>query len=104
MWLDRLARVAGPLDHKGLDECFADGTFSPAKNGSCVGKTKRGTNLIVVADGQGVPLAIRAESTSPAEVTLQAALAVDVAEDALCQQAQDRSILSCLLVPGLKDF
>jgi transposase len=37
-----------------------------------VGKTKRGkgTKCLVVVDGQGVPLGIRLESASPAEVTL----------------------------------
>jgi transposase len=42
------------------------------KRGDRVGKTKRGkgTKWLVVADGQGVPLACRTESASPAEVTL----------------------------------
>ena len=42
------------------------------KRGLNVGKTKRGkdTKLVVVADGQGVPLACRTSSASPAEVTL----------------------------------
>jgi transposase len=42
------------------------------KRGSCVGATKRGkgTKLMVVADGQGVPLGIELASASPHEVTL----------------------------------
>ncbi len=42
------------------------------KRGDSVGKTKRGkgTKWLVVADGQGVPLACGTESASPAEVTL----------------------------------
>ena len=42
------------------------------KRGSCIGKTKRGkgTKLMAVADGAGLPLAIYATSASPHEVTL----------------------------------
>lgn len=42
------------------------------KRGACVGKTKRGkgTKLMVVADGKGVPLGVSVHSASPAEVTL----------------------------------
>ena len=42
------------------------------KGGAAVGKTKRGkgTKWMVLGDGQGVPLGIRLESASPAEVTL----------------------------------
>ncbi len=55
------------------EESFIDGTFSPAKGGGeKVGKTKRGkgTKLMVVSDGQGVPLAVHIDSASPAEVKL----------------------------------
>src|SRR5437763_5503169 len=42
------------------------------KGGDAVGKTKRGmgTKWMVLADGEGVPLGVRLESASPAEVTL----------------------------------
>src|SRR5215472_3928695 len=42
------------------------------KEGAAVGKTKRGkgTKWMVLGDGQGIPLGIRLESASPAEVTL----------------------------------
>ena len=42
------------------------------KRGALVGKTKRGkgTKLMVVADGQGVPLGVELASASPHEVTL----------------------------------
>src|SRR5215469_5531497 len=45
---------------------------SGQKRGRCVGKTKRGkgTKIMGIADGHGLPLALRAESASPAEVTL----------------------------------
>jgi transposase len=60
----------GKLD---LSETFIDGTFVSAKKGaSKVGKTKRGkgTKLMAMADGFGLPLAILAESASPHEVKL----------------------------------
>lgn len=42
------------------------------KGGASIGKTKRGkgTKLMVVADGKGIPLGISIHSASPAEVTL----------------------------------
>ena len=42
------------------------------KGGAAVGKTKRGkgTKWMVLVDGQGLPLGVRLESASPAEVTL----------------------------------
>jgi transposase len=45
---------------------------SGQKRGRCVGKTKRGkgTKIMGLADGHGLPLALRTESASPAEVTL----------------------------------
>lgn len=46
--------------------------FACKKGGADIGKTKRGkgTKLMVVADGRGVPLGIRIAPASPAEVTL----------------------------------
>ena len=45
---------------------------SGQKRGRLVGKTKRGkgTKIMGLADGHGLPLALRTESASPAEVTL----------------------------------
>jgi transposase len=45
---------------------------SGEKGGSAVGKTKRGkgTKWMVLVDGQGLPLGVRLESASPAEVKL----------------------------------
>ena len=42
------------------------------KGGECVGKTKRGkgTKIMVLADGEGLPLAADVHSASPAEVRL----------------------------------
>ena len=42
------------------------------KGGACVGKTKRGkgTKIMAMADGAGLPLAISIASASPHEVTL----------------------------------
>ena len=42
------------------------------KGGKCVGKTKRGkgSKLVVVADGQGVPLALTVHSASPSETKM----------------------------------
>jgi len=46
--------------------------FVGKKRGACVGKTKRGkgTKLMVVADGKGVPLGVQLASATPNEVTL----------------------------------
>ena len=42
------------------------------KGGAAVGKTKRGkgTKWMVLVDGEGIPLGVRLESASPAEVKL----------------------------------
>lgn len=42
------------------------------KGGACVGKTKRGkgTKLVVVVDGAGVPLALTVHSASPSETKM----------------------------------
>jgi transposase len=56
-----------------LSECYIDGTFAPAKRGGLqVGKTKRGkgSKLLAVADGEGLPLAVLISSATPHEVTL----------------------------------
>jgi transposase len=53
---------------------------SSQKGGSAVGKTKRGkgTKWMVLVDGQGLPLGVRLESASPAEVTLAEATLAEV--------------------------
>src|SRR6266568_1359366 len=53
---------------------------SREKRGSAVGKTKRGkgTNWMVLVDGQGLPLGVRLESASPHEVTLAEATLQEV--------------------------
>jgi transposase len=50
------------------------------KGGSAVGKTKRGkgTKWMVLVDGQGLPLGVRLESASPAEVKLAEATLAEV--------------------------
>ncbi len=44
------------------DECFADGSFAPAKKG--------GTKWMVLVDGSGTPLGAYLDSASPSEVKL----------------------------------
>ncbi|MFP5231856.1 MAG: IS5 family transposase [Acidobacteriota bacterium] len=53
---------------------------SGEKGGSAVGKTKRGkgTKWMVLIDGGGLPLGVRLESASPAEVTLAEATLAEV--------------------------
>ena len=75
VWLKAWRTLLSALDEKGLlkwDEAFLDGSFAPAKRGEAVGKTKRGkgTKWMILGDGEGVPLGVRLESASPAEVTL----------------------------------
>src|SRR3974377_2563666 len=50
------------------------------KRGSAVGKTKggKGTKWMVLVDGEGLPLGVRLESASPAEVTLAEATLAEV--------------------------
>src|SRR5580704_7171820 len=46
--------------------------FLGKKRGNCVGKTKRGkgTKIMLLVDGQGLPLSVNIHSASPNEVTL----------------------------------
>ena len=69
---------------------------SGQKRGRLVGKTKRGkgTKIMGIADGHGLPLALRAESASPAEVklveqTLEARIVADVPERLIGDKAYD---------------
>jgi transposase len=69
---------------------------SGQKRGRLVGKTKRGkgTKIMGIADGHGLPLALRTESASPAEVklvepTLEERLVADVPERLIGDKAYD---------------
>ena len=85
---------AGGLD---LKECFVAGTFGPAKKrGRPVGKTKRGkgAKIVGMADRHGLPVALRTERASPAEVklvtaTLEARIVAEVPEQLIGDKASD---------------
>jgi transposase len=69
---------------------------SGQKRGRQVGKTKRGkgTKIMGIADGHGLPLALRTESASPAEVklvpaTLEARVVAEVPERLIGDKAYD---------------
>lgn len=69
---------------------------SGQKRGRCVGKTKRGkgTKIMGIADGHGLPIALRTESASPAEVklveqTLEERIVADVPERLIGDKAYD---------------
>lgn len=69
---------------------------SGQKRGRHVGKTKRGkgTKIMGIADGHGLPLALRTESASPAEVklvllTLAARVVAEVPERLIGDKAYD---------------
>jgi len=73
---------------------------SRQKRGLCVGKTKRGkgTKIMAVADGNGLPLAVCTDSASPAEVklvaqTLEQRLVADVPERLIGDKAYDSDAL-----------
>jgi transposase len=69
-------RLLGRLDefrNLNLDEAFADGTFCPAKQGGDkIGRTKRGkgTKIMLMVDGEGLPIAADIASASKAECQL----------------------------------
>jgi transposase len=69
---------------------------SGQKRGRCVGKTKRGkgTKIMGIADSHGLPVALRTESASPAEVklveqTLEERIVPDVPERLIGDKAYD---------------
>jgi transposase len=69
---------------------------SGEKRGRCVGPTKRGkgTKIMAIADGHGLPLALRAESASPAEVklveqTMEERIVADVPQRLIGDKAYD---------------
>src|SRR5215203_1851611 len=73
---------------------------SRQKRGLCVGKTKRGkgTKIMAIADGNGLPLAICTESANPAEVklvsqTLEQRFIADVPERLVGDKAYDSDAL-----------
>jgi transposase len=80
----RVARAAGCAGRRRSAEVGRDvpgrQLRSGEKRGSAVGKTKRGkgTKWMVLVDGGGLPLGVRLESASPAEVTLAEATLAEV--------------------------
>jgi transposase len=76
IWLKVWRTLLGQLDEQGkLDwaEAAIDGTFAPAKKGGKkVGKTKKGkgTKIMVAVDGNGIPIGVKIESATPAEIRL----------------------------------
>jgi transposase len=81
----------------GFERVFCGRDFcSGQKRGRQVGKTKRGkgTKIMGIADGHGLPLALRTESASPAEVklvpaTLEARIVAEVPERLIGDKAYD---------------
>src|SRR5947208_5904523 len=81
----------------GLARMFHRRNFcSGEKRGRCVGPTKRGkgTKIMVIADGHGLPIALRAESASPAEVklveqTMEERIVADVPQRLIADKAYD---------------
>jgi transposase len=81
----------------GLKRMFCGRNFcSGQKRGRCVGKTKRGkgTKIMGIADRSGLPIALRTESASPAEIklvpaTLEARILPDVPERLIGDKAYD---------------
>ena len=78
---------------------------SGQKRGRLVGKTKRGkgTKIMGIADSHGLPLALRTECASPAEVklvepTLQERLVADVPERMIGDKAYDSDGLDAQLM------
>ena len=79
-----LAKPAGGAGRKrsaalGRD-VFWTAVLRPQKRGLAVGKTKRPkrTKWMVLADVEGIPLGVRLEGVSPAEVTLAEATLAEV--------------------------
>jgi transposase len=77
------------------------------KRGRLVGKTKRGkgTKIMGIADSHGLPVALRAESASPAEVklvekTLAERMVADVPERLIGDKAYDSDRLDEKLMRG----
>ncbi len=81
----------------GFERMFCGRDFCAGqKRGRLVGKTKRGkgTKIMGIADGHGLPLALRTDSASPAEVklvpaTLEARIVADVPQRLIGDKAYD---------------
>jgi transposase len=90
----------------GFERVFCGRDFcSGQKRGRQVGKTKRGkgTKIMGIADGHGLPVALRTESASPAEVklvlaTLEARIVAEVPERLIGDKAYDSDRLDELLL------
>ena len=84
VWLDAWRALLGALDEDASAQVGRDllgRQLRPGeKGGAAVGKTKRGkgTKWMVLVDGQGLPLGVRLESASPAEVKLAEATLAEV--------------------------
>jgi transposase len=102
LWRDgESSRYAGATSpgrwRVGFERMFCGRDFCAGqKRGRCVGKTKRGkgTKIMGIADGAGLPLALRTESASPAEIklvpaTLEARVVRDVPERLIGDKAYD---------------
>jgi transposase len=99
---------ATPPGRRGIgpERMFCGRNFcSGQKRGRCVGKTKRGkgTKIMGIADGHGLPLALRTESASPAEVklveaTLAERVVAEVPERLIGDKAYDSDRLDAQLM------
>ena len=88
--LEGRRRIGSQRMFCGRDVC------SGQKRGRLVGKTKRGkgTKIMGIADGHGLPIALRTESASPAEVklvekTMEERIVPDVPERLIGDKAYD---------------
>jgi transposase len=89
-------RSQGPRGHRSQRVVHRRQLRSGEKRGLCVGKTKRGkgTKIMAIADGNGLPVAVCTESASPAEVklvnqTLEQRFIADVPERLVGDKAYD---------------
>jgi len=90
-------RTSAPGRRVGFERMFCGRDVCPGqKRGRQVGKTKRGkgTKIMGIADGHGLPLALRTESASPAEVklvqaTLEERIVAEVPERLIGDKAYD---------------
>ncbi len=81
-----------------LGEAFIDGNFALRKKRCRRGQDQagKGTKIMAVADGTGLPVAVCAESATPHEVTLVQPLAHDLSRILAYRLLHDR------LAEGLK--
>jgi transposase len=75
-FVEALCQLAKHLHERGklyLDEAFVDATFASTKKGALPSARPgavKGTKIVAIASGDGLPLAISVESASPAECRL----------------------------------